>query len=297
MQVGFVGTGAMGLPMARNLCRAGFHVVVYNRTRERAAPLEQEGARLVDRPADACRGTDVVVTMLADDRATEEVVLRDGDFLRSLGPEAVHVCASTISVALSERLAEEHARAGRAYVAAPVFGRPTVAEAGKLLIVVAGPSAAVERCRPVLEAMGDRIVVLGERAALAHVAKLAGNFLILSALEALSEVAVMVHKHGLPPRQFLEIMTSSYFDSPAYRTYSDLICKGAFEPPGFRLALALKDAGLVLAAAEGARAPMPLASLVRDHLLSAMARGYGELDMTALSLVIAQEGGLEGLAT
>jgi 3-hydroxyisobutyrate dehydrogenase-like beta-hydroxyacid dehydrogenase len=205
----------------------------------------------------------------------------------------VHVSLSTISADLSARLTAAHREAGQHFVAAPVFGRPDVAGAGTLVIVAAGDDAAVAQARPLLEAMGQKVFVVGAEPVKATIVKLGGNFLIASMLESLGEAFALLRKSGVDPAQFLEIVNGHLFRSPVYENYGTLMAKQRFTPPGFRLRLGLKDVRLVLAAAEQAAAPMPIASLVRDHLLSGIARGKGDLDWSALALVIAENAGLE----
>lgn len=290
MKLGFIGLGAMGQPMARNLLRAGHEVTVWNRSRERAEALAGQGARVAGSPAEAAAGAEVLITMLADDRAVEEVVC--GEALGALGPGAVHVAMSTISVALSRRLAQEHAAAGQQYVAAPVFGRPDAAAAAQLWIVAAGPAEALERCRPIFAALGQGTFELGADAPVAHLVKLAGNFLIISMVEALGEAFALVRKGGLEPGAFLETMNRALFKSPLYERYGRLIVEEQYEPAGFKLRLGLKDVRLALQAAEELAVPMPLASVVRDHLLTAVARGQGEIDWSGLARVVAEQAGL-----
>jgi 3-hydroxyisobutyrate dehydrogenase-like beta-hydroxyacid dehydrogenase len=283
----------MGSGMARNLIRAGFELTVYNRTRSRAEELATDGARVADAPADAAAGVEVLVTMLADDRAVELVIFGDGGALKAMSPGAVHVSMSTISVALSARLNDAHREAGQGYVAAPVFGRPDAAAAGKLMVVASGAAADVETCRPVLESVGQTLVNFGEQATAANVVKIAGNFLIASAMESLSEAFTLLRKSGVDAGQFHELMTRSLFSAPIYQNYGKLILAGSFEPPGFKLKLGLKDVRLALAAADEVAAPLPLASLLHDHMLAGVARGYSELDWTALARVIAENAGLK----
>lgn len=292
MTVGWIGLGNMGTAMARNLVRAGHEVHAFNRTRGRAEDLVAEGARLAETPAEAAAAP-VVVTMLADDGAVEDVIFGSGKVLESMGRGTVHVAMSTISVALSTRLAEAHAKAGQAYVAAPVFGRPEAAAAGKLFIVAAGPRDAVERCQPLFDAIGQRTYTMGEDAPAAHVVKLAGNFMIASVIETLGEAFALVRKYGLAPEKFLEFITTSLFAAPVYKTYGTLIAEDKYQPVGFRLALGLKDARLALAAAEAAAVPMPAASMIRDHLLSAMARGMQDADWASFARLAAENAGLK----
>jgi len=291
MNVGFIGLGNMGLPMARNLLKAGHAITVYNRTRERAESLRAEGANLAAEPAHACGG-DVLITMLADDRAVNDVVY-GGRLIPKLAPGTVHISMSTISVALAQELSDAHAKAGKHFISAPVFGRPDAAEAAKLAVVAAGPAGDITKCQPLFEAIGQRTFVVGNEAPKANVVKLAGNFLIASVIESLGEAYALLRKSGVEPAQFLEVMTSTLFAAPVYRTYGNLIAKEQFEPAAFKLPLGLKDVSLVLAAAGDARAPMPIASLVRDHLLAAIARNGDELDWSSLARVSAENAGLK----
>ena len=291
MQIGFIGLGNMGQGMARNLLQAGHQVTVHNRTRSRGEALVAAGARLAETPGEAALG-EAVITMVADDRALEAIAFGEGGIIARLPPQAIHVSMSTISVALSDRLTEAHREAGQVYVAAPVFGRPDAAAAAKLFVVVAGPAAAVERCRPLFEAMGQRTFAFGERPATANVVKLSGNFLLASVVEALSEAFALTRKSGIDPHQYLEFLTGTLFGAPAYKTYGGLIADQRYEPAGFKMPLALKDVRLELAAAEAAGVPLPIASLVRDQLISGIARGYGDFDWAALGRVAAENAGI-----
>ncbi|HET7471054.1 MAG TPA: NAD(P)-dependent oxidoreductase [Gemmatimonadales bacterium] len=291
MKVGFVGLGDMGLAMADNLRRAGHDLTVYNRTRARAEALA--GARVAATPGEAAAGAEVVVSMLADDLAVEQVIFGPEGVMRSLAPGAVHAGMSTISHELTRRLAAEHAREGQHYVAAPVFGRPDAARAAKLWIVAAGPSEAVERCRPLFGAMGQGTDVVGDDPVRAAVLKIGGNFLLVAAIEAMGEAFALVRKYGIAPAQLLEIVNGRLLRSPVYENYGKLIAEERFDPPGFRLRHGLKDAKLALAAGEDAAAPLPIASLARDRYLAAMARGWGDLDWAALAWVSALAAGLE----
>ncbi|MGC1310686.1 MAG: NAD(P)-dependent oxidoreductase, partial [Candidatus Acidiferrum sp.] len=199
---------------------------------------------------------------------------------------------STISVALSDRLAAAHTKAGQGYLAAPVFGRPEAAEAGRLAVVVAGPASFVQKCKPLFEAMGPKLMVAGERPSMANVVKLSGNFLIGSVLESLAEALAFARKSGVDAGALMEFLTSTLFNAPVYKTYGDLIVQGKFEPAGFALPLGLKDVRLVLQAAEAANVPMPIASVVRDRFITAMARGNQDKDWSVIGRVAAEDAGL-----
>jgi 3-hydroxyisobutyrate dehydrogenase-like beta-hydroxyacid dehydrogenase len=204
----------------------------------------------------------------------------------------VHVSLSTISVALSDKLAAEHAKAGQGYLAAPVFGRPEAAEAGRLAVVVAGPDALVQKCKPLFEAMGPKLFVVGERPSQANVVKLSGNYLIATVLESLSEAMAFARKSGVDAGVLLEFLTTTMFTAPVYKTYGDLIVQGKHEPAGFLLPLGLKDVRLVLEAAEAASVPMPIASVLRDRFITAMARGNQDKDWSVIGRVAAEDAGL-----
>jgi 3-hydroxyisobutyrate dehydrogenase-like beta-hydroxyacid dehydrogenase len=289
MKLAFIGAGNMGAPMARNLLRAGHQVTVYNRTRAHAEPLREDGAALADSPADAAREVDAIVTMLAEDQAVEQAV--EG-FIETLAHGAVHIGMSTIGVACSKRLAELHAAHGQVYIAAPVFGRPVAAAAAKLWIVAAGPPEEIERCQPVFDALGRGTSVVGADPWLANAVKLSGNFLIAAALESMGEAFALVRKSGVDAGQFLEIVNNALFNSPLYAGYGGAVAKEQFEPAGFKLRLGFKDLRLVQEAAESAAVPMPLAGVLRDRFLAALARGEGDLDWAAIARIAAVQAGL-----
>jgi 3-hydroxyisobutyrate dehydrogenase-like beta-hydroxyacid dehydrogenase len=293
MKIAFIGLGSMGLPMATNLLKAGNDLTVYNRTRERADLLGKQGSRVAGSPREAATDVDVLITMLADDAAVESVMFGDQGALVGLGRGAIHVSMSTIGHAFSRRLASEHSARGQKYVAAPVFGRPDAAQAAKLWIVVAGPGDAIDGCRLLFDAMGQGVEVVGEDPPVANVVKLAGNFVLASAIEAMGEAFALVRKYGVDPKRFLDIANGRLIRSPVYENYGNLIASQRYQPAGFKLRHGLKDARLALAAGEEVTAPLPLASLLRDHYLTAMARGWSDLDWAALAKLSAMNAGLE----
>ena len=281
----------MGSGMARNLLRAGHEVTVYNRTRDKAEALAADGARVADSPADACRDAEAVITMLADDAAVEQLVFGENGIAAALAPGAVHISSSTISTALARRLAREHARRGQHYLSAPVFGRPDAAESKRLLVVAAGRAEAIERCRPLFDAVGRQTFVAGAEPWQANAVKLCGNFMIASMLETFGEAYAALRKSNVDPHLFLDVM-NALFASPVYANYGKIVADQNFEPAGFALRLGLKDARLVLETAQECAAPMPLASLIRDHLLSGVAQGQAEMDWASIARVIARDAGL-----
>ncbi len=290
MRIGFVGLGNMGAAMAANLIKAGHEVTVYNRSRPKVDALVSEGARPADSVADACRG-DVVFTMLANDDAVAGVTFGDDGIVASLAGAATHVSASTISVALAERLTAAHAEAGQKFVAAPVFGRPEAAQAAKLFVVAAGEPATIEALSPAFDAIGQRTFVVSEEPKTANLVKLSGNFLITSVIESLGEAMALVGKAGVDKHVYLDLITSTLFGAPIYKTYGELIAGERFEPAGFAASLGQKDIRLVLAAAEELQVPMPVASLVRDRFLTLLARGGADLDWSAVGALAAWEAG------
>jgi 3-hydroxyisobutyrate dehydrogenase-like beta-hydroxyacid dehydrogenase len=292
MDVGFIGLGHMGQAMARNLLKSTINVTVWDRTPSHAEALREDGAMVADTPAAACTG-EVVITMLAEDRAVEDVILGSGRVIRALPENAVHVSMSTITVALSQELTEAHRTAGQHFVAAPVFGRPEAAAAAQLHIVAAGEAEPVDRCRPLFDAMGQKTFVLGAFPPAANLVKLGGNFLIASVIQSLGEAVALMRKADVPAHRFLEILTESLFAAPVYKTYGQLILDEKYQPAGFRMPLALKDIRSVLAAAEAKAVPMPVASLIHDRLMTQVARGNDDLDWSGLARLAAEDAGLE----
>jgi 3-hydroxyisobutyrate dehydrogenase-like beta-hydroxyacid dehydrogenase len=291
MTLGFIGLGNMGQPIARNLLRAGHHVIVYNRTPRRAEDLEPDGAIVADSPAEASQA-EAVFSMVADDHALEDIVFGSGGLLEAMPKSAIHVSVSTISVALSKRLAEAHEGAGAGYIAAPVFGRPEAAAAAKLIVCAAGRAEWIERVRPALEAIGRKLAIVGKEPWQANVLKLAGNFAIVSVLETLGEAFALLRKSDIDPKLYMDIVNGGLFQSPVYETYGGIIAERRFEPAGFKMTLGLKDVRLLLAAAEAASVPMPVASVVRDQFLSGIARGHGDGDWAGIADVAAGNAGL-----
>jgi 3-hydroxyisobutyrate dehydrogenase-like beta-hydroxyacid dehydrogenase len=292
MQVGFIGLGQMGTGMAVNLVKAGHQVIVYNRTPDKTRALIDRGAHAAAKIAEACRG-DAVVTMLADDKAAEAVAFGDEGIIANLAAGGVHISSSTISVALSERLAAAHAAAGQLFVSAPVFGRPEAAAAAKLFIVACGAPQAVASAMPLFEAMGQKTFVMSEKPEAANLVKLSGNFLIASVIEALGEALALVGKGGIDPQHYVELLTSTIFNVPVYKTYGGLIATQTFEPAGFAAPLGSKDIRLALAAADTLGVPMPLANLLRDRFLRLLANGGEKLDWTAIGHLAAEDAGLK----
>jgi len=294
-EIGFVGLGHMGAAMAANLVASGRRVVAYVRRPDQIGKLEAPGLRPTTDIGDLL-DCELVISMLPDDAAVREIVFGrkeiglDG-LAGGLMPGAIHLSMSTISSAAASLLASEHAQNGQGYVAAPVFGNPDAAKARQLFIVAAGTPADVERCQPILDILGQRTFVIGDDPAEANLVKLLGNMMSATALEMLGEVVAVVRKRGMKPQPFIDIMTSTMFGGRAHKIYGDKIAKQTYAP-GFVLPLVLKDVRLALAEAENAGAPMPSVGVVRDRLITGIARGYAGLDWTALGLIAEEEAGL-----
>jgi 3-hydroxyisobutyrate dehydrogenase-like beta-hydroxyacid dehydrogenase len=280
MKIGFLGLGKMGAAMVRRLLAAGDSVTVWNRSSAAAEPLAAAGAVVAATAAEAARDRDAVVSMLFDDAANEQVLLGDSSVLDAIPAGGLHIASSTISVALSNRLAAEHAKRGQAYVAAPVFGRPNVAEDGKLWIVAAGAATEIERARPVFEPMSRGITVIGEEPSQAHAAKLAGNFTISMMIQTLSEAIVFGKASGIDPALLLETINSALFQSPFYTAYSKLMLDPP-TPPGGSVALGQKDLGIFLAAARAREVRLAVAELMETRFADAVAAGLADTDWAA----------------
>ncbi len=281
----------MGLPMARNLAQAGQEVIVWNRTRSKANEIKE--AKVAATPAEAVEAVDVAFTMLADDAALESVVFGERGILAALPKNAIHISSSTISVALSKRMAAAHFKNGQRYVAAPVFGRPEAAEGAKLFIVAAGDPNAVAECQPFFSALGQGTTIIGDEPHLANVVKLTGNFMIATIIELLGEALALGRKHGIEAQAIVDFFTGSLFSAPVFKTYGGLIAKEKYEPAGFKLRLGLKDVRLALAAADAAEVPLPLASLIHDQALAGIGANLGDKDWSSLAKVAARNAGLE----
>jgi 3-hydroxyisobutyrate dehydrogenase-like beta-hydroxyacid dehydrogenase len=287
--LGFIGLGNMGTPIAANLLKAGFGLRVYNRTASKAAPFTAKGAALASSPRDVAQPGGVVLTMLADDRAVEEVCLAAGSFVERLGAGGIHISLSTISPLTARRLAEHHAKRNVAYVASPVFGRPEAAAAAKLWVCNSGPAAAKKKVQPILAAIGQGIFDFGEDAGAANLVKLCGNFLVAAGIETLAEMLTLAEKNGVSMKAVAEMIGKL---SPLHSGYANQIAEQRFAPAGFRLTLGLKDVNLILQTAAASMTPMPFASLLHDRYVSAAAKGRGDLDWSAIALGVAEDAGL-----
>ena len=293
MKIGFIGLGRMGQAMARRILGGGHDLVVYNRTSEKTVELVNEGARAASSVAEACEGRDVVATMVTNDPALEEVTLGAGGIRGSLPAGAIHLVMGTHGVATIQALAAAHSKSNQTLVAGPVLGRPEVAAAGELGIIAAGPEEAVRRCDPLFRAIGRRTFEAGARPEGATAIKLANNFVLGCAIEAMGEAFSLVRKYDVVPQVLYDVMTEGMFSAPAYKVYGGIMVDEAYDRVGFTAAMGLEDADLILEAADLAQVPLPSASTYRDRLRGAIAHGDAERDWAVMALEQARASGLE----
>ncbi len=292
MKVGFIGIGRMGQAMARRVLDAGLDLAVYNRSAEKTKALATAGATVVTSILQAARHGDAVITMLADDAALEAVAWQADGLLQSLPSGGIHICSGTHSVAIVRRLEAAHAGAGQVLIAAPMLGRPEVVASGQAGMVVGGPPESLGRCRPVFEAIARRTFEAGPSPVAATAIKIANNFVLGCAIEAMGEGFSLVRKYGVVPRVFQDVMTDGLFASVAYNIYGKIIVDESYDRVGQMAVLGLKDANLALAAGEAAGVPLPSGNVWRDRLVGAIAHGDGGKDWAVMALEQARASGL-----
>jgi 3-hydroxyisobutyrate dehydrogenase-like beta-hydroxyacid dehydrogenase len=292
MRIGFIGLGNMGAAIAANLIRARHEVNVWNRSAGKARALVQAGAALAEDPKAAAAGSDVLFTMLADDAALETALAGDHGLAAGLNTGALHISMSTISVATADRITAAHRARGQRFLCAPVFGRPQAAAAAKLFVAAAGDPADLQTAKPLLDVISQRVFYVGETPSAASLVKLCGNFMILAAIEAMGEAMALAEKGGVAKQKLLEVLTGTLFDAPVYRVYGEILTEERFKPAGFAAPLGLKDMRLAAQSAETLRVPMPLLSLLRDHLLQTIAQQGEDVDWSAIALSIDKNAGV-----
>ena len=293
MKVSFIGTGRMGQAMVYRLLAAKHEVAVFNRTLEKARPLVDAGATLVSSISAAARYGDVVYTMLADDAALEEVVFNEGGLLLALRPESIHVCAGTHGIPVLRKIKAGYERNGQVLVAAPILGRPELVSSGQATIVVSGDPLALATCQPLFDAIGRRTFRAGSNPEAAAAAKIANNFVLGCAIEAMGEGFSLTRKYDVDPGVFYEVMTDSIFNCVAYNVYGKIIRDGSYSAVGHVAMLGLKDLNLALGAAELAGVPLPSGNIWRDRLVAAVGRGDGGKDWAVMALEQARASGLD----
>lgn len=298
MEIGFIGLGSMGTAIAANLRKAGHNLTVYNRTKEKSRSFVEEGGKIAETPRDAVKG-DIVFSILADDKALEAVFLHNadandetGNLIKDHAPHTVHVSLSTVSVRLVKKLTEAYKKEGKHFISATVMGRPDVAARAELIVMAAGDTADIERCRPVLEQIGKVLHVVGSEPYQSNVAKVAANFMISSMLQTFSEAFALVRKNKVDEKLFYQIMANDFFASPVYAKYGKLIVDRSFDTGAFTVKLQEKDTRLVLECAQDSQVPMAFASAIENSFLTAIGRGLGDADPCAIAKLIAENAGL-----
>jgi 3-hydroxyisobutyrate dehydrogenase-like beta-hydroxyacid dehydrogenase len=292
MKVGFIGAGRMGRAMARRLIEARHDLGVFNRTPGKIKELTDAGAKAMSSLAQAARYGEAVFTMLADDVALDEVAGRAGGLLESLPKGGVHICSGTHGIAVIRKLKAAHAACGQVLVTAPMLGRPEMVATGQAGVVIAGPTEVLRRCAPLFEAVARRSIEAGADPEAATAIKIANNFVLGCAIEAMGEGFSLVRKFGVPPQVLNEVMTDGLFACPAYKAYGKIIVEESYDRVGQMAMLGLKDANLALAAGEAVGVPLPSGNVWRDRLVGAVAHGDGGKDWAVMALEQARASGL-----
>jgi len=290
MDIGFIGLGQMGKAIAGLLLSRGFKVRVWNRSPDAVRELVAKGAQAASAPAELAKA-DFLLSILANDAATRSVIVDQG-VLAAAHPGLIHLNLATVSVGLARELADLHRQRNIGYIAAPVFGRPDAAAAGKLNVVVAGDPAVLARAQPIIDAIGQKSWPVGDRPESANVVKIAGNFMIASAIETMGEAVALTRSHGVKADAFLNILTNTLFAAPAYKVYGGMIAAEKYQPAGFAAPLALKDVRLALSAADENNVPLPFANVLRDSLMELIATGGADEDWVAMAKIAARRAGL-----
>lgn len=284
MKIAFIGLGTMGLAMASNLVKAGYEVVVWNRSPDPVQTLVKRGASAADSAIAAVKGADILISMLANDEAVNRVISES--LLAELAKKrAIHINMATVSVELAKQQAAQHKKYQVGYISAPVLGRVDVAKAAQLNILAAGNQDDLQKVQTILDTLGQKTWYFGEDPAQANVVKIAANFMIMCVIESLGESFALVENYHVRKQDFLDMLTHTLFTAPVYKNYGRIICEEAFTPAGFKLTLGLKDTHLALEASNNAHVPLPFASIIRDNFLDAIAQGDSHLDWSALAKV------------
>ena len=289
-KIAFIGLGTLGTPIAANLIQDGHELTVWNRTKGKAQSLLDQGAREADTPEEAVTPGGVVVSVLSDDAAVEATFSKE--VLERLGQGSLHISMSTIAPATARRLAELYRQYGVAYIAAPIFARPDAVSSRVGNLCLSGESAAKERARAVVQPLVKGVFDFGDEVGAANVVKLAGNYMIAASMEMMAEAFTLAEKSGIARQTIYDMFTQTLFAAPIFQNYGRMIAQNTYEPVGFKLPLGLKDLNLVLETASEVQSPMPLASMLRDRLISARAKGRDHLDWTALAQGVSDDAGL-----
>jgi len=289
MKIGFIGLGRMGHHVAANLMKAGHSVTVWNRSQEPVQALVAQGATAAKTPEDALQG-DAVFSMLSNDAVMREVGLA-GPLLQKAAKGLIHINLATISVDFAKELSAAHSKAGLAYISAPVFGRPEMAEAAQLVLVAGGDAAELATMQPVFDKIGARTVPM-DAPEKANLFKIMGNFMIASELEATGEAFALLRKAGVDPALFHDVLAGRLFTGAVFKNYGLMILNRSYEPAGFALTLGLKDVNLARAAAQGLGVTLPTAELLKTHYDEAVSWGWQDKDWAAIGEVSAKKAGV-----
>jgi hypothetical protein len=292
MKVGFIGVGRMGQAMARRLIEAGHDLAVYNRTADKIRALVEAGAKPMGSLEQAAHYGEAVFTMLTDDTALDDVAGRKGGLLESLPRGGIHICSGTHGIGIIRKLKTEHSARGQIFIAAPMLGRPDVVTSGQAGMVIAGPAEALQLCAPLFAAIGRRSFEAGADPEAAAAIKIANNFVLGCAIEAMGEGFSLIRKYGVVPQVFYDVMTDGLFASSAYKVYGKIIVDESYDRVGQMALLGLKDANLALAAGEAVGVPLPSGNVWRDRLVGAVAHGDGGKDWAVMALEQARASGL-----
>ena len=287
MNIGFIGLGNLGLPIAENILKKRSELFVYNRTTSKAQPLVDKGAIMCKNIKELSQNCEVVFTIVSDDAALKDITLGKDGIAENLQQGGVHVAVSTILPATATQLTEKHKQLNTHYVAAPVMGRPEAARAEKLNFLVAGEPNAIEMVKPLLkDAGGAGVWEFGNDAAAANVAKLCTNFLIVGAIEAMAEGINLAKKSGVDITKWMSMVTQTLFAAPVYVNYGNILLKEMYQPAGFALRLGLKDLNLVIEQSRTVNADMPIGELMQERLSECVVNGMGDYDWTAIALAL-----------
>jgi 3-hydroxyisobutyrate dehydrogenase-like beta-hydroxyacid dehydrogenase len=289
LKVGFLGLGRMGQGMARRILGDGHDIIVYDVMPAATKEFGASGVPVASTVAEAAAGRDVVITMLAEDAVLNDVA---SGIRASLPAGAIHLSMGTHGIGTIRALAAAHAESKQTLVAAPVLGRPDLAATGQLGIVAAGPADAVSRCQPLFQVIGRHTFLAGDKPESALAIKLANNFVLGCAIEAMAEGFSLVRKFGVVPQVFYDVMTEGLFAAPAYKVYGKIMVDESYDKAGFTTLLGLKDLNLILAAGDMGRVPLPSGNAFRDRLLGAIAHGEGDKDW---AVVAREQGRASGL--
>ena len=287
MEIGFIGLGNLGIPIAENILQKNRRLFVYNRTASKAQPLVGKGATMCNNIKELSQKCDIVFSVVSDDAALNDITKGNNGIAQNLKQHGIHISVSTILPATARELTQVHKQFNNHYVASPVMGRPEAARAGKLNFLVSGEQAIIETIKPFLQQAGGMgIWEFGNETPAANVAKLCTNFLIVSAIESMAEGINLAKKSGVDSTSWINMITQTIFASPVYINYSNILLKEMFQPAGFALKLGLKDVNLLMKQSSDAKAEMPIGKLMQQRLNESVQNGLGDYDWTAIAVAL-----------